>query len=170
MKGKTQKQKGLVRNSVTLKTTYLQKGLGTRSSGLEHDRQDGKKYDLNRGSASIPIGSANTILEKKENKNPNCVIGTSFWTLSRMKCSSGIFQAVTKHLYDQLAGKNCQREKKIFREISTFCLKDVETTDEMFFSCHSWPYFKRHHMATRLCFFGGLSSISFISVLEKCLK
>ena len=155
---------------MTLKTTYLQKSLGTRSSGLEHDRQNGKKYDLNRGSACIPIGSANTILEKKENKNLNCVIGTSIWTLSRMNCSSGIFQAVTKHLYDELAGKNCQREKKIFREISTFCLKDVKTTDEMFFSCHSWPYFRTSSYGDAIVIFGGLSSISFISVLEKCLK
>ena len=77
LKGKTQKQKGL-RNSVTLKMTYLQKGLGTRSSGLEHDRQDGKKYDLNRGSACIPIGSANTILEKKRIKIFIASLGQAF--------------------------------------------------------------------------------------------
>ena len=43
----------------------MQKCLGTGSSGFEHDGQNGKQNDLNSRPTSIPIRSANSILEKK---------------------------------------------------------------------------------------------------------
>ena len=46
------------------KGSHLKEGLGTRSSGLEHDGEDGEDDDLDGGTASVPVGSTDTILRE----------------------------------------------------------------------------------------------------------
>ena len=47
------------------KGSHLKEGLGTRSSGLEHDGEDGEDDDLDGGAARVPVGTADSILQER---------------------------------------------------------------------------------------------------------
>ena len=57
------------KNSVDY-VSHLKECFSTRSSGLEHDGQDGEDDDLDGGATSVPVGPADSILMKfKDFKN-----------------------------------------------------------------------------------------------------
>ena len=49
---------------VTLwRVSHLKECLSSGGSGLEHDGEDGEDDDLDGGTASVPVGSTDTILQ-----------------------------------------------------------------------------------------------------------
>ena len=62
--------------------SHLKEGFSTRSSGLEHDGQDGEDDDLDGGTTSVPVGPADSILMKFKD----------FKTIGQTKTSIVLFQ------------------------------------------------------------------------------
>ena len=44
----------------------LEESFGTGGPGLEHDREDGEDDDLDGSATRVPVGSADSVLQKRD--------------------------------------------------------------------------------------------------------